>query len=591
MSDSLNWISAGNLEALKQEGAKVIRGGIAVFYHEDQVYAVDNRCPHLGFPLHMGSLCDGILTCHWHHARFDVCSGGTLDPWADDVPSYEVRFDGGEVWVNPVSRRAEGAEKYKHRLKEGLEQNIGIVIAKAVVGLIEAGVPERDIARIGIEFGTTYGSGWNAGLTILTAMGQCVEKLDKNGKILALYQGLVHVARNSSGRGTRHLLSALPSADVAFERLTEWYRNCIEVRDTQGAEKVLITAILKGIDTKRLSEMMLVAATDHFYLDGGHVFDFHSKAFEALEWAEVSQKERILTSLVPMMARSTRSEELHQWQAPQNLVEPIKQAVNELEQNAAQAKLTKGATDARQQTALSADTEEQVLQQLLSDTPEQTIALLRDLLIAGTAPAQLAQLVALAAAERIVRFHTQNDFGDWIAVLHTFTYAHAVHERLLQSDEPLLQRAIFHGAVSVYLDRFLNVPAAARPKPSAFAVLANHQELLDLLDLRQQVGPAAQWVMDYMHGGGEPGALLNTLGHALLREDAEFHSFQMYEAAVAEYDRWQAVAGSFAEKAKETMLLACTRYLAAHAPTARELPHTAKIAWRLHKGERLFEEE
>jgi len=587
MSIYLKWISAGDLEALKQAGAKVIRGGIAVFYHEDQVYALDNRCPHLGFPLHMGSLCDGILTCHWHHARFDVCSGGTLDPWADDVPSYEVRVDDGEVWVNPVPRRAEGAEKYKHKLKEGLEQNIGIVIAKAVVGLIEAGVPEQDIARIGIEFGTTYGTGWNAGLTILTAMAQSVDKLDKNGKILALYQGLVHVTRGSSGRGTRHLLSALPSADVPFERLTEWYRSCIEVRDTQGAEKVLITAILKGIDTKRLSEMMLAAATDHFYLDGGHVFDFHSKAFEALEWAEASQKERILTSLVPMMARPTRSEELHQWQAPLNLVEPIKQAVNELEQNAAQAKLAGGSTDAR----LSADTEEQLLQQLLSDTPEQTIALLRDLLLAGTAPAQLAQLVALAAAERIVRFHTQNDFGDWIAVLHTFTYAHAVHERLLQSDEPLLQRAIFHGAVSVYLDRFLNVPTASRPMPSGSAAPANHQELLDLLDLRQQVGPAAQWVMDYIHGGGEPGALINTLGHALLREDAEFHSFQMYEAAVAEYDRWQAAADSFAEKAKETMLLACTRYLAAHAPTARELPHTAKIAWRLHKGERLFEEE
>ncbi|MFH5183500.1 Rieske (2Fe-2S) protein [Paenibacillus sp. TAB 01] len=587
MSIRTDWISAGSLEALKQEGAKVIRGGIAVFYHEDRVYALDNRCPHLGFPLHMGSLCGGILTCHWHHARFDVCSGGTLDPWADDVPSYEVRIDGGEIWVNPVSRSTANAEKYKQRLKEGLEQNIGIVIAKAVVGLIEAGVAEQDIARIGIEFGTTYGTGWNSGLTILTAMAQCVDKLDKNGKILALYQGLVHVARGSSGRGARHLLSALPSADVPFERLTEWYRSCIEVRDTQGAEKVLLTSILKGVDTNRLSEMMLVAATDHFYLDGGHVFDFHSKAFEALEWADESQKERILTSLVPMMAHPTRSEELHPWQAPLNLVEPIKQAVSELERHAAQTNRAGGSADAQ----LSADKQEQLLQQLLSDSPERTIALLRDLLIAGTAPAQLAQLVALAAAERIVRFHTQNDFSDWIAVLHTFTYAHAVHVRLLHSNEPLLKRAIFHGAVSIYLDRFLNVPAAARPKPSASAAPANPKQLLDMLDLRQQVGPAAQWVADYLHCGGEPGALLNTLGHALLREDAEFHSFQMYEAAVAEYNLWQVAAGDFAKRAQETMLLACTRYLAAHAPTARELPHTAKIAWRLHKGERLFEEE
>lgn len=37
------------------------------------------------------------------------------------------------------------------------------------------------------------------------------------------------------------------------------------------------------------------------------------------------------------------------------------------------------------------------------------------------------------------------------------------------------------------------------------------------------------------------------------------------------------------------MLLALVRYLAAHAPTAREIPHTATIAWRLQRGEKLFE--
>lgn len=57
-----------------------------------------------------------------------------------------------------------------------------------------------------------------------------------------------------------------------------------------------------------------------------------------------------------------------------------------------------------------------------------------------------------------------------------------------------------------------------------------------------------------------------------------------------EYDHWDGESGAFAEQAKETLLLACTRYLAAHAPTARELPHTAIIAWRLQRGEKLFEE-
>ena len=43
-----------------------------------------------GFPLDRGSVEDGILTCHWHDARFDLASGCTFDLWADDVPTCPV---------------------------------------------------------------------------------------------------------------------------------------------------------------------------------------------------------------------------------------------------------------------------------------------------------------------------------------------------------------------------------------------------------------------------------------------------------------------------------------------------------------------
>lgn len=581
-NQSQPWIHAGTLASIQEKGHKLIHGGIAVFYHEEQVYAVDNRCPHLGFPLHMGSLCDGILTCHWHHARFDVCSGGTLDPWADDVPSYEVKIENGEVWVNSQPKQANSIEKYKLRLREGLEQNLGLVIAKAVVGLVEAGVSAAEITQIGIKFGTAYGRGWNSGLTILTAMANVLPKLDKAGTILALYQGLLHVARNSSGAAARHLLKPLPGADVPFERLTEWYRNCVEVRDTQGAERVLLTAIRQGATREQLSEMMLIAATDHFYLDGGHTFDFHNKAFEGLGLIGEEHTEQTLTSLVRLLANPTRSEELHQWQSPVNLVAPLKEAFEQLD--------LLPVTESY--SVISEADEKKIVEQLLSDKPLETVNLVTEVLKSGAHPAQLAQLAALAAAERIVRFHTQNDFGDWISVLHTFTYTHAVHERLRRSTHPLLIRAIYHGIISIYLDRFLNIPAAQRPDGSTVPSVdtTNPEQLLQILDQRQQVKEAARWTVGYLHGGGDPDALLNTLGHALLREDAEFHSFQMYEAAVAEYELWATRSDAFAARAGETMLLAATRYLAAHAPTPRELPHIAHIATRLYRGERLFEE-
>ncbi len=81
-------VRIGTMEELQRQGCTVISAeghAIAVFCHEDQVYALDNRCPHMGFPLDRGTVQDGILTCHWHHARFDLSSGGTFNPFADDT--------------------------------------------------------------------------------------------------------------------------------------------------------------------------------------------------------------------------------------------------------------------------------------------------------------------------------------------------------------------------------------------------------------------------------------------------------------------------------------------------------------------------
>ena len=51
-----------------------------------------------------GAPCkDGILTCHWHHARFDLASGGTFDQFADDVRVFPVEVRDGEVWVDLVA--------------------------------------------------------------------------------------------------------------------------------------------------------------------------------------------------------------------------------------------------------------------------------------------------------------------------------------------------------------------------------------------------------------------------------------------------------------------------------------------------------
>src|SRR6187397_3061345 len=81
-------VVVGTLDELRRDGcvtAKVGSQPICVFWSDGEAFALDDRCPHVGFPLHRGTVESGLVTCHWHNARFDLASGGTLDPWADDV--------------------------------------------------------------------------------------------------------------------------------------------------------------------------------------------------------------------------------------------------------------------------------------------------------------------------------------------------------------------------------------------------------------------------------------------------------------------------------------------------------------------------
>ena len=73
------------------------------------------------------------------------------------------------------------------------------------------------------------------------------------------------------------------------------------------------------------------------------------------------------------------------------------------------------------------------------------------------------------------------------------------------------------------------------------------------------------------------------LGHALLVEDAGFHWYQMYEAAVRQHQAWPA--GS---EEGRLVLVAFARFLAAHTPTRRELSRVVDIARRLRRGEELY---
>ncbi len=597
---SANWINVARLADFEAADRKVVSAGdrpVLLLRHDGGFYAVDNRCPHMGFPLDKGSVKDCILTCHWHHARFDLNSGGTFDQFADDVRAYPIELRGESLWIDLTPRHDERAHQIA-RLQDGLERDIRLVEAKAAIGLLDRDGDPREPFRAGLLFGTRYrGAGWGQGLTMLTCFMNMLPHLDRDDRPRALYHGLNAVSVESFGTPPRFQIDPLPDVNTDLPTLKRWFRQFIEVRDDEGAERCVVSAVRAGAGSAEMADMLFAAITDHRYIQIGHPADFANKALEALDIAGWEHAEPALASLVSGIANANRMEESNAWRNPIDLIEVLETSFEQVPAAVTAGAAARAAMPQRQWNARVA-----LAQQLLSDDPQANVDALLRALRDGATPEQLAGAVAYAAALRMARFHTANEFGDWDTVLHTFTFANAILHGIRRivaaaqdratpaatPDEralPLL-RGVFDAAISVYLDRFLNTPPARLPsvEPNGTKPEAVLAEFLPLLDRQQQVNQAGEVVARYLAVGGDEARLLATLGKALTREDRDFHTIQTVEAAFAQHALLRGTPEA------THALIAAARYLAAHAPTVRAEGQTFQIAERLHRGENLYEE-
>jgi nitrite reductase/ring-hydroxylating ferredoxin subunit len=577
-----SFVRVADADELRDEERMVTRAdgrAIALFHHEGEFRAVDNRCPHMGFPLADGTVDDGILTCHWHHARFELSCGDTFDPWADDVQSFPVEVRDGEVYVDPnPDPDLPPVEHYTNRLQTGLEESLRLVVAKSVVGFADEEVPVTDPLRQGVTFGAQFrDDGWSSGLTILSAMANLQDSLRPEDRKRALYTGLSHVAEDCQGEPPKFDQPSFSTRDLSRNRLEDWFRETVEVRDRDGAERCLRTAI-ETLDPEEVADLLYLAATDHLYMDAGHTFDFVNKACEALDHVGWDHASEVLPSVIPRLTEATRAEELSSWRQPIDVAELAFDAEDELPELAA-------AGDENDW-----DAPEGFIDTLLSDDPEEIVTATKAAIQNGATPEELAGAVAQAAGRRVARFGTSNEFSDWDTVHHTYTYANAVQkaarrtDTLATSDSLAGYRGAIAGAMSVYLDRFLNTPPTPIPDGTEVDAPADlREELLALFDEEGEVDAAGKLVAAYLADGGDPAELKRVLGEGLLREDADFHTLQNVEASFEQFDLTEE-----SEQAR-THLVATARYVSAHVPTRRAAEQTFTIADRLHRGERIHE--
>ena len=577
MSDAL--VRAGTVDEIREAGRKVVSVGavpVLVLAHEGAFVAIDNRCPHMGFPLHDGDIHDGIIDCHWHHARFDVTCGATLDPWADDVDGYGIEIRDGVVFVDPNRPPRDPAQHGMQRLQRGLEHNIRLVIAKAAIEFEAGGVDARLAQAIGARFGASQAErGWQAGLTILSAMATVRADLAPEDRPRAQTQALAWIAAECAGRAPRRPLPGLHETRRSRAGLRDWLRETVEVRDADGAERVLRTLVDEhGVDAAL--DAVLAACTDHRYCDGGHTLDFSIKCAELVDGlGSVDESGLLITALVPQLVSMRRMEETSAWRRPVDVAALVADAAAEIPEFAQIQEPARGDPEPLADESALAEL-------LLANDPARAIEELLRRARDGAHPVALAEAVVVAATRRILHFGTANEVPDWETVHHTQSYANAVAEGMRRAPSRELFRGVLDGAMSVYLDRFLNLPSAPLPKADASGGCL--EALLDLYDRRASVDEVARVAHGYLAGGADAWALFRTLGHAVLREDASFHDYQQLEIAW----RWLTRRGAGSNAARWT-LVATARWLAARYPTRRAQEQTFAIASRLHRGEALHE--
>jgi nitrite reductase/ring-hydroxylating ferredoxin subunit len=87
-------IRPGTAQCVEVQGRQ-----IALFNVDGTFHAIDNVCLHRGGPLAEGELDGTVVTCPWHGWQYDVTTGCNIMDDSERVDRFEVKVEGGAVWI------------------------------------------------------------------------------------------------------------------------------------------------------------------------------------------------------------------------------------------------------------------------------------------------------------------------------------------------------------------------------------------------------------------------------------------------------------------------------------------------------------
>lgn len=110
---SPHWIDIAPLDAIPRRGARKIvtaHGCVAVFRTDaDEVFALDNACPHKAGPLADGIVHGRAVTCPLHNWVISLETGQAQGPDTGAVATYPARVAAGRVLIDATRLRRPAA--------------------------------------------------------------------------------------------------------------------------------------------------------------------------------------------------------------------------------------------------------------------------------------------------------------------------------------------------------------------------------------------------------------------------------------------------------------------------------------------------
>lgn len=98
------WVKIGIISDVPKRGSRCVQNGdmsIAIFRTaDDQIFALEDKCPHKNGPLSQGIVHDGCVTCPLHNWVISLKTGAAQGADEGQTLSFPIRLDGEEILLD-----------------------------------------------------------------------------------------------------------------------------------------------------------------------------------------------------------------------------------------------------------------------------------------------------------------------------------------------------------------------------------------------------------------------------------------------------------------------------------------------------------